>query len=115
VLLLNYSEMTPPEVVGTDLVFGLVLAIIGSAFHWHFGSIHSAVLLQLLAGGVPGVLMGCLFSRRVPARMLKATIAAIAILAGLQVVWSGSRTLMTQRAGTAATIPVRASAGTRAD
>ena len=34
VLLLNYSEMTPTEVVGTDLLFGLVLAVIGSAFHW---------------------------------------------------------------------------------
>src|SRR5579864_7395844 len=29
VLLLNYSEMTPPQVVGTDLLFGLVLAVIG--------------------------------------------------------------------------------------
>ncbi len=34
VLLLNYSEMTPAQVVGTDLLFGLVLAVIGSAFHW---------------------------------------------------------------------------------
>jgi len=32
VLLLNYSEMTPAQVVGTDLLFGLVLAVIGSAF-----------------------------------------------------------------------------------
>ena len=29
VLLLNYSEMTPAQVVGTDLLFGLVLAVIG--------------------------------------------------------------------------------------
>src|SRR5207302_924876 len=29
VLLLNYSEMTPSQVVGTDLLFGLVLAVIG--------------------------------------------------------------------------------------
>ena len=29
VLLLNYSEMVPAQVVGTDLVFGLVLATIG--------------------------------------------------------------------------------------
>src|SRR6267378_6310944 len=39
VLLLNYSEMTAPEVVGTDLIFGLVLAAIGGAFHWKFGAI----------------------------------------------------------------------------
>ena len=41
VLLLNYSEMTPPEVVGTDILFGLVLAVIGSAFQWKFGAINS--------------------------------------------------------------------------
>jgi uncharacterized membrane protein YfcA len=94
VLLLNYSEMTPPEVVGTDLLFGLVLAVIGSAFHWRFGSISGHVLAQLLAGGVPGVVMGCLLARRVPARKMKLAIAVIAIFAGLQLVWSGSRTLV---------------------
>src|SRR6202140_1556200 len=41
VLLLNYSEMTPTEVVGTDILFGLVLAIIGSVAHWKFGSIRT--------------------------------------------------------------------------
>src|SRR5258706_2443040 len=31
VLLLNYSGMSAPEVIGTDLIFGLVLAVIGGA------------------------------------------------------------------------------------
>jgi hypothetical protein len=96
VLLLNYSEMTPPEVVGTDLLFGLVLAVLGSAFHWKFGSISGYVLVQLLEGGVPGVVIGCLFSRRVPARKLKLVIAMIAIFAGLQLIWSGSSSLMSK-------------------
>lgn len=97
VLLLNYSEMTPPEVVGTDIFFGLVLAVLGSAFHWKFGSISSPVLLQLLEGGVPGVIVGSLFARRVPARKLKLAIAGIAIFAGLQLIWSGSRSLISKR------------------
>src|SRR5437879_8441009 len=59
VLLLNYSEMTPPQVVGTDLIFGLVLAVVGTAFHWTFGSISMPILFQLLLGGVPGVIFGC--------------------------------------------------------
>src|SRR5467141_3364638 len=75
VLLLNYSEMTPPEVTGTDLSFGLVLALIGGAFHWSFGSVSTAVLLQLLAGGVPGVVVGCLLTRHLPAQRLKAVVA----------------------------------------
>jgi len=93
VLLLNYSEMAPAQVIGTDLVFGLVLAIIGSAVHWSLGTISTPVLLQLLAGGVPGVILGCLLARRVPAQKLKAVVAAVAIFAGLQLVWSGARNL----------------------
>jgi uncharacterized protein len=98
VLLLNYSEMTPPQVVGTDLAFGLVLAIIGSAAHWTFGSISTPVLLKLLAGGVPGVVVGCLLARKVPAQKLKAVVAVVAICAGLQLVWSGARTIAARHA-----------------
>jgi len=93
VLLLNYSEMTPAQVVGTDLLFGLVLAVIGSAFHWTFGSVSMPVLYQLLAGGIPGVVVGCLLARKIPAARLKAVVAMIAIFAGLQLVWAGSRRL----------------------
>lgn len=112
VLLLNYSEMTPPEVVGTDILFGLILAAIGSAFHWKFGTINGAVLTRLLAGGVPGVVLGCVFARRVPARKLKLAIATIAIFAGLQLVWSGARTMATKRAAAVnrATIATRSGA-----
>lgn len=97
VLLLNYSEMTPAQVVGTDLLFGLVLAVIGSAFHWSFGSISTPILFQLLLGGVPGVVFGCLLARRVPANKLKTAVAMIAIFAGLQLVWTGTRTLVARR------------------
>ena len=100
VLLLNYSEMTPAQVVGTDLLFGLVLAVIGSAFHWTFGSINSPVLVELLAGGVPGVVAGCLLARRVPANKLKTAVAMVAIFAGLQLVWIGSRAFATARRAT---------------
>ena len=86
--------MTTPEVVGTDLIFGLVLAAIGGAFHWKFGAISSPVLLQLLAGGVPGVVFGCALARHVPARKLKLVVAMIAIFAGVQLVWNGTRSLL---------------------
>lgn len=101
VLLLNYSEMTPAQVVGTDILFGLVLAVIGSAVHWTLGSISTPVLLQLLVGGVPGVIFGCLLARRVPAQKLKTVVAAIAICAGLQLVWSGARSVLARQTASA--------------
>jgi uncharacterized membrane protein YfcA len=88
-LLLNYSEMAPAQVVGTDILFGLVLAVIGSLAHWTFGSIRAGTLLQFLVGGLPGVVLGCLVARRVPAQKLKTVVAAVGLLAGLQLVWSG--------------------------
>ena len=96
VLLLNYSEMSPAQVVGTDILFGLVLATIGSAVHWTLGSISTPILLELLLGGVPGVIFGCLVARKVPAHKLKTVVAAIAIFAGLQLVWSGTQKLAAQ-------------------
>jgi uncharacterized membrane protein YfcA len=111
VLLLNYSEMTPAQVVGTDLLFGLVLAAIGSAFHWTFGSISLPILFQLLLGGVPGVVLGCLLARRVPANKLKTAVAMVAIFAGLQLVWSGSRTLAARHATNTAKMARQVGAG----
>lgn len=96
VLLMNYSEMIPAQVVGTDLVFGLVLATIGSVVHWGLGTISTTILLQLLGGGVPGVVLGCLLAQKIPAQRLKTVVAAVAIFAGLQLVWSGARTLSAQ-------------------
>ena len=108
VLLLNYSEMTPPQVVGTDLVFGLVLAVIGGALHWKFGAVDTSLLIQLLAGGVPGVVLGCVLARVVPARRLKAVVAAIAIFAGLQLIWNGANMLLANRAAGSSKIAVQA-------
>jgi uncharacterized membrane protein YfcA len=111
VLLLNYSEMTPAQVVGTDLLFGLVLAVLGSAFHWTFGSISMPILFQLLLGGIPGVVLGCLLARSVPANKLKTVVALVAIFAGLQLVWTGSRTLAARHAANTLRIATEAGVG----
>lgn len=93
ILLSNYSEMPPAQVVGTDLLFGLVLAAVGSVVHWSLGSVSTQVLTQLLLGGIPGVILGCVLARRVPGNKLKTVVALIALGAGVQLVWTGVRTL----------------------
>jgi uncharacterized protein len=97
-LLINYSEMPPSQVVGTDILFGLVLAVLGSAFHFKFGAINAPILWQLLLGGVPGVLLGCAFARQVPAQKLRVIMALIVLIVGLQLVWDGSHTLWVNHA-----------------
>ncbi len=90
-LLLNFSNMQPAQVVGTDLVFGILLAGVGSIFHFSFGAINPLALKHLLLGGIPGVLTGCVLAPRVPGRRLRPLIAVIAMLVGLQIMWSGFR------------------------
>src|SRR5712675_1210042 len=79
VLLLNYSEMTPAQVVGTDLLFGLVLAVIGSAFHWSFGSISTPILFELLLGGCRLIKKKKLLARRAHATKLNTVIHVVGV------------------------------------
>ena len=97
ILLMNFSEMTAAQVVGTDLVFGIVVALVGSAFHLSWGSVNSVVLIRLLAGGLPGVLVGCALARQIPGGKLRVAVAVIAIVLGLQLVWTGGGGLLAAR------------------
>jgi uncharacterized membrane protein YfcA len=96
ILLLNFSELAPAQVVGTDLLFGIVLAVIGSALHLGWGSIDRATLVQLLWGGVPGVMLGCLLSKAFSGKRLRVAVAVVGIVLGLQLVWSGGRSFVEQ-------------------
>ncbi len=89
ILLINCSEMSAAQVVGTDLLFGIVLAAAGSLFHFTAGSISGSTLQHLLIGGIPGVLIGCVLAPRIPSSKLKPLIIAITLLLGLQLVWHG--------------------------
>ncbi len=66
------------------------------------------VLFQLLAGGIPGVALGCLLARRIPATRLKTIVAMIAIFAGLQLMWAGSRKLAEKYTATSPAVTVHA-------
>jgi uncharacterized protein len=90
--------------VGTDLMFGLVLAAVGSVVHWSLGSISTHVLTELLLGGIPGVILGCVLAPKLPGRKLKTVVALLAICAGVQLVWTGVRTLGTKNVTHAARV-----------
>jgi hypothetical protein len=91
ILLFNYSDMPTRQVVGTDLLFGIALAAGGTIFHYSFGSISGPVLKELLMGGIPGVLAGCILAPRIPSVRLKPFVIGLTFLLGLQLIWSGMR------------------------
>jgi uncharacterized membrane protein YfcA len=69
--LLSLTPLAPAEVVGTDILFGFVLSVIGSGAHWFSGSLAQPLLLHLIEGGVFGALSGTLASQRIPRRPLR--------------------------------------------
>jgi uncharacterized membrane protein YfcA len=69
--LLSMTNLAAAAVVGTDLVFGLAVSLIGGGVNAALGTLNGAVLTQLLAGGVPGAILGAILAGRVPSKKLR--------------------------------------------
>src|ERR1700743_3814482 len=71
VALLGLTSLTPAQVVGTDLPFGLVLSVVATGVHMISGTYDSALLWQLCIGGVCGALAGSGVAPRIPNRQFR--------------------------------------------
>jgi uncharacterized protein len=75
--LLTLTPLEPAQVVGTDILFGFTISLLGAGAHWLAGTAKIAhggapeLLLRLIAGGVFGAIVGTLLSKRVPRRPLR--------------------------------------------
>jgi uncharacterized membrane protein YfcA len=87
VVLLNLTKLTPALVVGTDMVFGLVVSTLGSGLHILAGNYDQTLAIKLCVGGVAGALLGAWLSTRVPSRPLRFILSFCLIGLGLQLCW----------------------------
>jgi uncharacterized protein len=85
--LLNLTRLTPARVVGTDMLFGLAVSLIGGGFHVSAGHYSGAFLIRLLAGGLVGAFAGAYLSSIVPARPLRLLLALCLAALGAQLCW----------------------------
>jgi len=83
------TTLTAAQVVGTDLLFGLVVSAAGGALHFATGNFNPPLLIHLAAGGVPGSLAGAWLATRIPARPLRAALALLLVFLGGQLLWRG--------------------------
>ena len=86
--LLSLSDLQPAEVVGTDILFGFLLSLIGSGAHWFSHSANSTLLKHLVMGGIPGALLGTVASRYIPKRALRFALWIWLLLIGSQFLYS---------------------------
>jgi uncharacterized protein len=85
--LLNLTTLTPAQVVGTDMVFGLIVSLIGGGFHFFAGHYDFAILSKLIIGGIAGALAGANLSSVLPARPLRMALSVWLASVGAQLFW----------------------------
>ncbi|ETN88974.1 sulfite exporter TauE/SafE family protein [Thermus scotoductus] len=88
-LLLYATRLTPQQVVGTDILFGLVLSLVGGGVHLHFGQVDPKLLLSLSLGGIVGASLGALVATRVPKQPFRVALLLWLLFIGAQLVWRG--------------------------
>lgn len=82
-LALLYPRMSTLRIVGSDIAHAVPLTLVAGAGHWFLGSVNVALLAALLAGSVPGILLGSHFAARLPEVVLQVLLGAtIAIVGG---------------------------------
>jgi len=95
--LLSLTPLTPAQVVGTDILFGFIVSLIGSGAHWFSHASDPSLLLHLIAGGVAGAVGGTLLSTRIPRRPLRFALCIWLLMLGGQFlfnsihVWAATR------------------------
>lgn len=78
-------RLTPHRVVGTDVVHAAILLWVAGLAHLAAGNVDVALMINILAGSVPGVLIGTRLITRVPAAVLRPTLGCVLLAAGLGV------------------------------
>ncbi len=85
--LLFLTPLTPAQVIGTDLSFGLVLSAIGGGLHLSSGHFEAGLLLKLIPGGLIGAIAGANLSAILPSKPLRILLSIWLVSMGGELCW----------------------------
>jgi uncharacterized membrane protein YfcA len=81
---LCYRRLSATQAVGADVMHGAILATVAAIAHGSAGHIEFTMLINLLAGSVPGVLLGGWLCSWMPNRPLRVGVAAMLAISGVR-------------------------------
>jgi uncharacterized membrane protein YfcA len=84
VALLGMTDLTAAQVVGTDLAFGLAIALVGTGIHMIGGLYAGPMLLKMAIGGIAGGIAGTVAAPRIPNPKLRFALSLWLTVIGLQ-------------------------------
>ena len=82
--LLIFFSMPPAQLVGLDVMHGALLASVPAAVYTFSGEVNWLLAGLLLVGSIPGAWLGTKLVARVPQRLVRGTLSAFLLFAGLR-------------------------------
>ncbi len=86
--LLSLTDLDPTQVVGTDILFGFLVSLIGSGAHWFSHASNVPLLTHLIAGGFLGVVVGTVAAPYIPKRPLRFALWVWLLIIGTQLLYT---------------------------
>ncbi|RUM50086.1 MAG: sulfite exporter TauE/SafE family protein [Hydrogenothermus sp.] len=79
-LLLAFCSLSPSKIVGTDIVHGLILTIFASGLHLTLDGVNTSILLDLIKGGILGVILGSIIAPYLPQKPFRLSLNIIVLV-----------------------------------
>ncbi len=79
-----FPELTPKELVGTDVFQAFLMLLAGSVAYLFNGTINWSITGLLLIGSLPGVIIGSRLSKYIPNAYMRPALALVLAISGLK-------------------------------
>jgi uncharacterized membrane protein YfcA len=87
-LLLLYPRLPVARIAGSDIAHAVPLTLIAGTGHWLMGSVDFGLMLALLAGSIPGIIVGSKFSGRSSDQILRPVLALTLLVVSVRLLLS---------------------------
>ena len=83
-LLILYPKLPVARIAGSDIAHAVPLTLIAGIGHWLLGSVDVTLMLSLLAGSIPGIIVGSLLATRSSDAVLRPILAVTLLLSSVK-------------------------------
>jgi uncharacterized protein len=83
-LLILYPHLPVSRIVGSDIAHAVPLTLVAGIGHWYLGNVDFHLLFSLLAGSIPGIIIGSYVGSGASDRILRPILAVVLVIVGVK-------------------------------
>jgi uncharacterized membrane protein YfcA len=87
-LLILYPRLPVARIAGSDIAHAVPLTLIAGIGHWLMGTVDLGLMIALLAGSVPGIILGSILATRSSDAVLRPVLAVTLLIVSLRLLTS---------------------------